>query len=66
LYPNPSSDYIEISNLDEAREYKIYNLSGQYVSGGTIERGQKIDVRGLNEGVYFIQLENNTAKFIKD
>ena len=66
LHPNPSSNFIEISNLDKIRSYKIYNSSGQYIVNGLIERNGKIDIRKLSKGAYFIQLENNTVKFIKE
>ncbi|WP_299892194.1 T9SS type A sorting domain-containing protein [uncultured Lacinutrix sp.] len=66
LHPNPSSDYIKISNLKIEKDYKIYNLSGQLLFSGMVKENERIDIRNLNKGIYFIQLEKNTLKFIKE
>ena len=67
LYPNPAKNTIQISNLKESQDYKIYNLLGQSVKQGIIENNQAIDVSNLNNGVYIIKLKNNTIslQFIK-
>lgn len=69
VYPNPAS---EILNIDApiASEWELYNISGQHLNfGKTTNTNTKIDVSGLQPGVYLlkIQLEGNSqiVKFTK-
>lgn len=68
IYPNPSSNYIEILNIINSENYKIYNLIGTEVLKGTINNNnQRIDIQNLISGLYFLKFENgNTIKFIKE
>lgn len=69
LYPNPvNGDVLNISNLDKASDYTIFNMMGQQVGNGKIEN-DAIYVGSLTAGTYLIQVSNengSTAKrFIK-
>lgn len=67
LYPNPSTDYIQITGLSETENYIIYSIYGTEVLNGTATKNEKIDIGNLSNGVYFLKQENgNTTKFIKD
>ena len=67
LFPNPSSDYITVSNLKSTESYLIVNQLGQKVKKGIISNNQQIDIRNFTNGLYFLKLENgNTIKFIKE
>lgn len=64
IYPNPTTDYISISNLENSYNYLIVSQLGQEVLNGTYNN--KIDVRNLTNGIYFLKIEGrNTLKFIK-
>ena len=66
LFPNPSTEYIQLSNLTKTENYKIYNTIGTEIIKGAISNGEIIDIRILTTGLYFLKLENgNTIKFIK-
>ena len=73
LYPNPTQDELNFrsTTLDFSATvtYEIYNLTGKRILNGTLNN-QKIDVRTLNSGVYFVNLSvgntNQTLKFIKN
>lgn len=66
LFPNPSNDYISISNLNEKLSYSIINALGQEVSTGTISSNETVDIRNLNNGLYIMKFNNgNTLKFLK-
>ncbi len=66
LYPNPSSDYIEISGLEKNEKYTIYSTIGTLVKSGMIADDQKISIQNLTNGVYFLKLnEGGFLKFIK-
>jgi hypothetical protein len=66
IFPNPTSDYISISNLENLESYLIVNQLGQEMKRGIISNQEKIDIRNFTNGLYFLKLENgNTIKFIK-
>ncbi|WP_163410823.1 LamG-like jellyroll fold domain-containing protein [Flavobacterium ajazii] len=66
LYPNPSSDFIQISALTKTENYAIYNVSGSEVKSGTIDSNTKINIQSLTNGAYFLKLNGgNAIKFIK-
>jgi WD40 repeat protein len=78
-YPNPASDYIEITisigarpNGNEASpiasEYiQIFNTLGEIIL--TVEQTsptvQRIDISNLTSGIYFIRIGNKIEKFVK-
>ena len=67
IYPNPSSDYIEVTGLTSPDTYIIYSVLGTKISSGTISNNQKIDIQNYSTGVYFLKLENEEVlKFIKN
>ena len=67
LFPNPSNDYISISNLNQEENYEIYNIIGQKVRRGIVLENEKIDIQSLTNGIYILKLQNkNSIKFIKD
>lgn len=67
IYPNPTSDYINIKGLTEAKQYKVYNILGEKVLKGMVSNNKNIYVESLPKGVYFIKLNNIKAlKFIKE
>lgn len=59
VYPNPSSNLIQIVNTLENSSYTIYNLNGETIQTGNAEMGENtINVSGLAKGIYFIVLSN--------
>ncbi len=59
VYPNPASGYLKIDiNSDNAMNYRLYDALGRSVKTGVYERGQTIDVHGLNAGLYHLQLRD--------
>jgi len=67
FHPNPSKDFIQISGLIKTEGYKLYNTLGAELSKGNISDNEKIDIRNLKGGLFFLKFENgNTIKFIKE
>ena len=62
IYPNPSSDIINVSNVDDFENFIIKNICGGISKIGS---GSKINIYDLNPGIYFIQIKNKVIKFIK-
>ncbi|MGI9593007.1 MAG: T9SS type A sorting domain-containing protein [Patiriisocius sp.] len=68
LYPNPSSDVLTISNIENAT-IEIYNLLGQVMTIKTNSSNQEtIDVSGYAAGVYMAKISSagitSTKKFV--
>jgi len=67
LFPNPSTHYIQLSNLKNKENYSIYNILGTEINKGTISAHEQIDINELTNGLYFLKIENgSTFKFIKE
>ena len=67
-YPNPAFDYINISGIDDAGEYRLFDLGGMLVQHGIVH-ANRIEVNYLPKGVYFLEISNenvsSTRKIIK-
>ncbi|MDA9057623.1 T9SS type A sorting domain-containing protein, partial [Flavobacteriaceae bacterium] len=67
IYPNPSTNFIRISNLKAKGSYIIYNVLGAEVKNGTIDLEEIIEVQNLKNGIYLLKLYNgSTLKFLKE
>lgn len=69
IYPNPTSDILNITKVSDKATYKIYGATGQLVKQGNINNGQ-INVSELIKGGYVITVEEKgeesfNSKFIK-
>jgi len=70
LFPNPCSDYLQVS-LDKNQKwplaYSIFNVKGDIVAQGQIKEVENsIDTRQLPTGQYLLNLEGaGSAKFLK-
>lgn len=57
LYPNPATDDVNVGNCPSNTVYRIFNQAGITLQQGFISGSlQKIDIRNLSAGVYFLQL----------
>lgn len=57
VYPNPANRYLYLDiNSDEELDYQIFDLLGRLVKFGQYHPGHSIDVRGLNTGMYYLQM----------
>lgn len=67
IYPNPTSDFIEISSLTKTENYTIYDILGTKIRTGIISNNEKINIQNLTNGLYYIKLKNGKSlKFIKE
>ncbi len=65
IYPNPVTAELNISNLADEYEYKIYNTLGQNILYGIGTYYTKIQVGHLSRGMYFIFIGDKIFKFVK-
>lgn len=67
IHPNPSTNFITISGLTKAKNYKIYNVIGAEVKKGIVLDNGKIEIKDFTNGIYFLKIQNgNAVKFIKE
>jgi len=66
IYPNPTNDFIKITNLNTETKITVFNSLGQKVKETTIQNNENINVSKLSKGVYYIKIDNKKGvKFIK-
>lgn len=67
LYPNPSSDFIQLkTNLTGALSYKIFDNKGKLVASQTLlEATNLISISELRPGVYYFKTDSASIPFIK-
>ncbi len=67
IYPNPANDYIEIEiNNSEIKKIEVLDILGKIVkSTSVIQNKSIIQIDDLKSGVYFITIDRQTQKFIK-
>lgn len=63
LFPNPSSDYIQINGVNSNDKYEISDILGNKINDGNYN--DKINISLLSNGFYYIKINNQTFKFIK-
>ncbi|WP_339919333.1 M4 family metallopeptidase [uncultured Flavobacterium sp.] len=65
LYPNPTSDFINISsNPYKEGSYKIYNSQGFEIQNGNTS-GDAVNVSSLTKGIYFFEFNNGEKTVVK-
>lgn len=63
VFPNPTSEVINVTSVVENLDYKILNIAGRLIDQGELEKN-KINVSSLDSGIYILQLHNNNHQFI--
>lgn len=71
VYPNPTTDFVNINSANTIDSYRIHDLTGRVVkSSSPYSNNFKIDVTSLNKGVYLVKLNSGdktgSIKLIKD
>lgn len=61
VYPNPTSDVVNISGIETGNRISVYNMLGQQLFEKVASQNiVSISMSGHPSGVYFIQVNNNT------
>lgn len=60
VYPNPTSDFLQIE-MPEAKEYQValFNSTGQVMAALNMDRHLNLSIDHLSSGIYFLQITNN-------
>jgi hypothetical protein len=65
IYPNPSSGIIQINGLKAEIFIEITSYTGELIKQVKITGLSPVDVSFLQNGTYFIRLDNHYLKFVK-
>lgn len=66
LYPNPSSDFIQISGITKSETIAVYDMLGTKAFDLVVNENDKVNIHKLTNGIYVMKFENGTAlKFMK-
>jgi hypothetical protein len=69
IYPNPSNGtvYIHVPENESPSDwnYSIHNALGQTIQLGIIHNDERIQVDGLENGIYFVDLENAARRMTR-
>ena len=67
IYPNPADDFVVLQNVKVGGKLDLFNVVGKKIKSFKIEsHNQRLDINGLNSGVYFVKVDDKAAaKFIK-
>ncbi|RYM34579.1 T9SS type A sorting domain-containing protein [Brumimicrobium glaciale] len=66
LYPNPANNFIQINGITKSENISVYTVLGVKVFDAVVNKDDKLDIQGLNNGLYLLKFENGTAlKFLK-
>ena len=63
VYPNPTSDFLTIEGVEDLSSIEVFSMTGRKVDCGF--ENSKIDIRSLDNGVYFLSLDGNVIRFVK-
>jgi len=64
LFPNPANTFIHISNLTDS-DYQISDITGKLIKAGKIDSNSTIEIDSLNDGFYWIYVNQSWIKFVK-
>ena len=67
VYPNPASNYLQIdlSNLIDGVNVKIFSIDGKCIYEKTSYSNIKIDISSFEKGMYIICIDSYYTRFIK-
>ena len=65
IFPNPASNSFTVSGINGFQQMNIYSFDGKLVKREIIDCGQSIDITGLPQGLYYVNINKQNFKLIK-
>lgn len=65
VYPNPATNSIRLNGLKSTAKYSIVNAVGAQVKSGSVANESSIELTDIEDGIYFIILNDNPQKALK-
>ena len=64
VYPNPASE-VAFINAKGTFEYSIETANTELISSGTGNELVRLDLRGMNAGIYFVRIKSNEKQTVR-
>lgn len=65
IFPNPTNNNLHICGIEFNSEYRIFDATGRKVYQGICNESNTINIRNLESGIYYIELQNKDLKITK-
>ncbi len=65
IYPNPASDYFQLTETQEIQQLVIYNVLGRIVETFEVNSGQRYDISNLADGIYLVGMVDRDQQTVK-
>lgn len=66
IYPNPVQDILFVEGLEINTTVRIFDMNGTLVRNEMVDQARlQLNVSDLPKGIYLLQTENQTVRFIK-
>ncbi len=56
VYPNPTKRFVSLNEMGNSADIQLLTINGEVIFTKEIRRGEKIDLSGLDEGIYFLRI----------
>ncbi|MBU3659150.1 MAG: T9SS type A sorting domain-containing protein [Flavobacteriales bacterium] len=67
LHPNPANDFLQLTTENPTGEYQLLDAQGRLIlKEKIISSTQQIDLKGIQSGIYFVEIDGNVKRFIKE
>ena len=64
IFPNPASEFLNISSIENSTNYEVVSLEGKLVKRGILNNNP-INIQNLNQGYYFIKIQTENGEMLK-
>jgi len=65
FYPNPTTDYFQVSGIKENALISIKDLNGKTLLTKQMNSSDKININSFSKGIYMIKVTTNEGSIIK-
>ncbi len=65
VYPNPASDHFKIGGLNDAVQFRVFNVLGSIVLKGDINPNEAIQISRLDSGLYLLEINSTQGTMVK-
>lgn len=70
FFPNPASDILQLSSVENVTSYQVFNLLGQPLIIQSNPKSSSVDISSLNSGIYLIKIRQKEIekcfRFVKN
>ena len=65
IYPNPTTDFLNISSDLKIERLEIYDINGRMIKNLKYEQFERVDLRNLEDGMHLLYLRTDERIFVK-